>query len=170
MGDVTFEQLDPSEFADWLSRTTAQYIKERMAAGDSREEAIANAEASTRRAFPDRRQTPGQLVGWILWGGQRIGELWVGRAGADPERWWVWDVSVDEDLRGRGFGRAAMLVAEDLARADGATTIGLNVFAHNTIARHLYASLGYHETAVQMSKQLTATSSAASDDGTTTSA
>ncbi|MCU1494550.1 MAG: sortase-like acyltransferase [Acidimicrobiaceae bacterium] len=47
-----------------------------------------------------------------------------------------------------------MLLAENLARANGATSIGLNVFAHNRVARDLYSSLGYRETSVQMRKEL----------------
>jgi predicted GNAT family acetyltransferase len=41
-----------------------------------------------------------------------------------------------------------------LARANGARTIGLNVFGRNTVARNLYASLGYEESAVVMRKDL----------------
>jgi len=47
-----------------------------------------------------------------------------------------------------------MLLAEELARTNGALSIGLNVFADNTVARNLYASLGYRETSVHMRKQL----------------
>ena len=47
-----------------------------------------------------------------------------------------------------------MLLAERLARAQGARTIGLNVFAGNTVARTLYGSLGYEETTVQMRQEL----------------
>ena len=46
------------------------------------------------------------------------------------------------------------MLAERLAAANGATTIGLNVFAHNVVARGLYRSLGYDETSVQMRKSL----------------
>jgi ribosomal protein S18 acetylase RimI-like enzyme len=75
-------------------------------------------------------------------------------AGSDPERWWVWDVKIDEEFRGRGYGRQAMLLAETLARKEGALTMGLNVFGHNQVARTLYSSLGYRETAVQMRRTL----------------
>jgi hypothetical protein len=47
-----------------------------------------------------------------------------------------------------------MQLADLLARANGATTIGLNVFGHNAVARNLYASLGYEEAAVVMRKNL----------------
>lgn len=63
--------------------------------------------------------------------------------------------SIEEQFRGRGLGRQAMLLAEDLARASAATSIGLNVFAHNVQARNLYSSLGYQEASIQMRKDLT---------------
>jgi GNAT superfamily N-acetyltransferase len=154
---VTFESFEPPDLADWMDRSKAEYIHDKIRAGDAPEEAKANAEASMEKRFPDGSPAPGHLVGWLIWAGQRIGYLWVGPEGADAQRWWVWDVLLEEPFRGRGLGRQSMLLAEDLAKANGAVTIGLNVFAHNTVARHLYASLAYHETSVQMRKQLTDT-------------
>jgi ribosomal protein S18 acetylase RimI-like enzyme len=152
---VTFEVFDPPAFNEWLARSESQYIGERVAAGDTPDEATANADASIRSTFPDRLPAPGQLAGFLVWDGRRIGELWVGQSGPDPQRWWVWDIRVDEVFRGRGLGRESMLLAEELARANGAVSIGLNVFAHNTVARNLYTSLGYRETSVQMRKDIT---------------
>ena len=40
------------------------------------------------------------------------------------------------------------------SREHGAVTLGLNVFGFNSIARSLYRSLGYEESAVQMRKKL----------------
>jgi ribosomal protein S18 acetylase RimI-like enzyme len=152
--ELRFDPFDPPDLAEWLVRTNSEYIQERVSAGDTPEEASANAEASLGRAFPSGSPAPGQFAGRLVWGGQRIGELWVGPLGSDPERWWVWDVRVDEPFRGRGLGRQAMLLAEELARTNGAVSIGLNVFADNTVARTLYASLGYRESSVHMRKQV----------------
>ncbi len=69
---------------------------------------------------------------------------------------WVWEVVVDEQHRGRGLGRAAMLLAEEQARAAGAVELGLNVFGYNTVARALYESLAYETLSMQMRKQLSA--------------
>jgi GNAT superfamily N-acetyltransferase len=152
--ELRFEPFDPPALAEWLVRNNSEYIQDRVAAGDTPEEARTNAEASWQRTLPNGSPAPGQLAGRLIWRGQPIGELWVGRLGADPERWWVWDVRVDEPFRGHGLGRRAMLLAEELARTNGATSIGLNVFAGNTVARNLYASLGYHESSVHMRKQV----------------
>ena len=151
---ITFNPLKPSVFAKWMAHTRAEYVHERVVAGDSPAEAEANASSSLERLFPNGAPAPRQLVESLTSSGQVVGELWVGVAGADPERWWVWAVEIHEPFRGRGYGRHAMLLAETLARNEGARSIGLNVFGHNRVARNPYTSLGYAEAALQMRKEL----------------
>jgi hypothetical protein len=47
-----------------------------------------------------------------------------------------------------------MKLAEQLALQNGASSIGLNVFAQNHVARNLYLSLGYEESSIAMRKAL----------------
>ncbi len=152
--EVEFEQMTGDVLASWLERSREGYVAERMASGDSKAEAVANATAAFERLVPRGVPAPGQLIGHVVAAEGVVGHLWVGPVGTDPARWWVWDVAIEPEFRGRGFGRAAMELADELARGRGATTIGLNVFAHNTVARTLYARLGYHEAAVVMRKDL----------------
>jgi ribosomal protein S18 acetylase RimI-like enzyme len=151
---VTFAPFDEPDLARWLVDTRANYVAARVDAGDSVEEAGTSADRALRELLPGGSPAPGQHIGRVVSHHEPVGILWVGPAGTDPERWWVWDVTIDDDRRGQGLGREAMLLAERLARADGARTFGLNVFAGNTVARSLYGSLGYDETAVQMRKDL----------------
>ena len=81
------------------------------------------------------------------------GTIWLGPAD-EPTRAWVFSIEVEEGLRGRGYGTALMLAFEEEARALGFSSVGLNVFGHNEVARHLYESLGYAEIARQMTKPL----------------
>jgi ribosomal protein S18 acetylase RimI-like enzyme len=152
--EVEFEPMTGDVLAAWLARSRAGYVAERMASGDSSAEAEANADAAHERLAPGGIPAPGQLIGHVRGPDGVVGHLWLGPAGNDPARWWVWDVAIQPEFRGRGFGRAAMELADLLARTHGATTIGLNVFGHNVIARNLYVSLGYEEAAVVMRKDL----------------
>ena len=86
---------------------------------------------------------------------ERVGHLWVGERETGRGRLlWIYDVFVDETRRGRGFGKDALLLAEEEARRRGLLRVGLNVFGGNEGARRLYRSLGYREVAVVMSKDL----------------
>ncbi|AJC61513.1 sortase-like acyltransferase [Streptomyces sp. 769] len=87
--------------------------------------------------------------------GVAVGYLWIGPDTSDDAgAWWIWDIVIDADKRGRGFGRMAMTLGEEYARAQGAHTLGLSVFGFNTGARGLYESLGYETTSVKMRKRL----------------
>jgi len=154
MSEVVFEEFVPAELVSWLERSKSGYIAERVAAGDTLAEATTNADMSMERTFPSGSPGPGQLAGWVSYEGLRVGELWIGPFTDDPQRWWVWNVEIDEAQRGKGLGRKSLVLAENLARANGANSIGLNVFAQNRIARSLYQSLGYEESSVQMRKTL----------------
>ncbi|MFL5942455.1 MAG: GNAT family N-acetyltransferase [Gaiellaceae bacterium] len=87
--------------------------------------------------------------------GEPAGDLWLSERDETLEPClFVYDVYLDERYRGRGYGRAAMLLAEDEARRRGIGRVALNVFGGNAAARSLYRSLGYEENAVSMSKKL----------------
>ena len=133
MSEMTFEAFHPEALGEWLQRERATYIQERINAGDTREEATASADLAIERSFPGGSPRRGQMVGRVVYGGEHVGDLWIGPFGSDPSRWWVWDIVIDEPKRGRGFGRKTMILAEELATAHGATSIGLNVFARNAV-------------------------------------
>jgi ribosomal protein S18 acetylase RimI-like enzyme len=67
----------------------------------------------------------------------------------------IWNIVVRAEVRGQGYGRAALLALEPLARALGYAAIGLHVFADNVVARELYRTSGYAETDVTVVKPLT---------------
>jgi ribosomal protein S18 acetylase RimI-like enzyme len=76
--------------------------------------------------------------------GQRVGAIWFAeRDGGQGPIGYLCDIVVDAPYRGRGYGTAAMRQLEQVAAARGLGLICLDVFAENTIARHLYEGLGY---------------------------
>jgi ribosomal protein S18 acetylase RimI-like enzyme len=61
---------------------------------------------------------------------------------------------VDENHRGRGYGRELLAALEQRIRATGVRDLSLNVFGDNAPARRLYVSAGYREVAVTMTRPL----------------
>jgi ribosomal protein S18 acetylase RimI-like enzyme len=152
---VTLRPASHAELAAHLVYARDVYVAERIRAGDEPAAAAWNADESYRRAFPDGRPAGQNVVFRVERDGQPVGMLWIGpREPGTPDRWWVWDIVIDEAFRGQGIGRETMLLAESEARARGAVELGLNVFGHNHVAAGLYRSLGYEVTAMQMSKPL----------------
>ena len=152
---LTLAPFEPQELPGWLSAHGAAYLEECVAAGEERASAQERVAEGRRLMFPGDAPAPGHFVYRVLDDGVAVGVLWIGEErGAPPEHWWVWTIEIDEPFRGRGLGRAAMVLAEEEARRRGATQIGLNVFGGNHVARSLYASLGYEVSRLQMHKAL----------------
>jgi ribosomal protein S18 acetylase RimI-like enzyme len=115
------------------------------------------ASADLAELLPEGAATPGNEVRSVMSAdGQVVGSVWLGPKGpGDTYTCVVWDIHIEPAVRGRGFGRAAMLEAEALAGRMGYARIELHVFGDNTVARQLYRSLGYIETDIQMRRELT---------------
>ncbi|TFB78520.1 GNAT family N-acetyltransferase [Cryobacterium flavum] len=152
---VTLQRILISEFPSWLDHSCTEYVADLVTQGGSHEEAQRIAAESMARSFPDGAPSPGNEVFHVMYeAGAAVGYLWIGQdVSADPGAWWVWDIVINADQRGQGFGRAAMLLGEEYARSHGAHSLGLSVFGFNTGARGLYNSLGYETTSVKMLKK-----------------
>ena len=85
--------------------------------------------------------------------GDAVGDLWTL---VDPgkRRAFIYFIGIDEQSRGKGYGKAAMLALETAVRPKGADHIDLNVFGDNPTAIRLYEGLGYLPTAINMRKML----------------
>jgi ribosomal protein S18 acetylase RimI-like enzyme len=131
----------------------AGYVDDMVAHGGfGAEEARRKAEADV----PEALAAPEQAIFVVEDDdGEAVGHLWVAERDFHGGRaLFVYDVFVAAGQRGRGFGREAMLLAEEEARRRGLPRVLLNVFGGNDVARKLYRSLGYEETAVLMRKEV----------------
>lgn len=85
--------------------------------------------------------------------GDAVGDLWV-LVESDKGRAFIYFIGIDEEYRGHGYSKAAMLALETTVKPLGANHIDLNVFGNNTVAVHLYENLGYKPTAMNMRKEI----------------
>ncbi len=141
---------------EWLTLALEHYVESREQAGDSHQQARARAERSMATYFPDGHPLEGHFVYDVEADGRPVGALWIGPHPQVPDgkSWWVYDIAIDEEHRRKGYGRAAMLLAEDEVRKLGGTNLGLNVFGFNSEARRLYESLGFETVSLQLRKDL----------------
>jgi len=154
--DVKLRPMRNDEFADWLPQMRDDYARSMIEEGGvSPESASQRAAAQTEQLFPGERPSAEQLVFVVEADGEAVGELWLADRDDVLQRClFVYQIHIAEAHRGRGCGKAAMLLAEEEARRRGIDRLALNVFGRNTVARRLYLSLGYDENAIAMSKAL----------------
>jgi GNAT superfamily N-acetyltransferase len=152
---MNLESKTGEQLASWMPRKQEEYVAERVKAGEGLETATAMSDAQFAVLFPDGRPAEGQFVMNAVADGIVVGTLWMGRPfSGDENTWFVFDIEIDEDSRGRGLGRATMEAAESWTREHGGTRVALNVFGPNRTARSLYESLGYEVQAISMFKDL----------------
>ena len=153
---ASLRPMRPDEFPTFLEASKRSYAEGIATQGDRTIDfARQKSEEDHAAVLPNGLDTPGHAIFVIEAGGDRVGLLWLAEREMGGRRvYFVYDVEIDEQHRGKGYGRAAMLLAEDEARRRGLTRIELNVFGGNAVARGLYRSLGYIETSAQMAKDL----------------
>ncbi|MER6096378.1 GNAT family N-acetyltransferase [Streptomyces sp. NPDC001728] len=153
---VEVRPMSGTEYAAWETRAKDGFAQSWIDRGVPEDQARTKAEDSHRKYLPDGLATPGVAIHVVVRDGRPAGFLWTGRIEIEPGRWaaFVYDIEVDEEHRGLGYGRALMRVAERVALEAGETLLGLHVFAGNTPAIRLYESLGYRTTYVNSAKTL----------------
>ena len=147
--------LRQDEYDVFIARGTAFYVDDMVRAGIDRAVAQAKADKDWPQLLPDGLATPNHYIYAVEDDGRFAGYLWLcDRDGELGHSLFIYAVEIDEEFRGRGLGRSAMVFAESEARRLGIAKVALNVFGGNEVARGLYLSLGYAETAVHMEKSI----------------
>jgi ribosomal protein S18 acetylase RimI-like enzyme len=144
------------EYAAWRTIEIDEYARDIAENGDTPIGAARRkAETDMAEILPQGLDTPRHWIFALTAGGESVGRLWLAEREIDGRRsMFIFDIHVDEAFRGRGYGRAAMRLAEEEARNRDIHRIELNVFGGNTVARSLYQSLGYVERSVRMALDL----------------
>ena len=139
----------------WLRAMWLDYRNQLMDAGFTYEEASLNIEQNERAIFVDGVPNDDQRIFKVMDDEAKMGSLWLGsREVRNAGEWYVYDIVIDEEFRGSGFGRSTMRAAEDHVKSQGGTRLALNVFGPNAVARSLYESLDYKTMTIGMRKDL----------------
>jgi ribosomal protein S18 acetylase RimI-like enzyme len=152
---VSLRLMPLDRLTTWIDIARVAYVADRMRSGESREVAEQNARQSDEANFPGGRPLPSHRIFEVVVGDEAVGVLWIAPRLEGSDQWWVYDLEIDEQHRRRGYARAALELGHAEAKALGATSIGLNVFAFNEGARELYESLGYAPMSMQLQLPLT---------------
>lgn len=151
---VKLRPMTEAEFAAFKAWSEEDYAQERARnSGLPIETERAVARQQYAEFLKDGLQTQGQYLWKIVTAaGEPVGDLWVAvEAGRNDA--FIYFIGLDEAQRGRGYGGQALDLLEVELAPMGITRIGLNVFADNEVAMHLYQKKGYRFTSHHMVKQ-----------------
>jgi GNAT superfamily N-acetyltransferase len=142
-GGLAGRSMTDAEFADWRAETVRGYAADVADSGSlSPDDALAASIAEVDHLLPDGLRTEQHSFLCLCAGGEAVATNWIYHH-RNPGVSWVYGVETHESQRGKGYGRAAMIVGEQATLAAGDTHLGLNVFGHNVVAISMYERMGY---------------------------
>lgn len=150
--------MTADEFEPYLTRAIAGYAADNVKAGYwNSTEALQRSEQEFKHLLPEGVATAGNYLYSIKDPdlGENVGMIWLAALErGSVKRGFIYDFKIVEAKQGRGYGRQALQAIDDVARSLGLPSIGLHVFAHNSVARHLYETAGYEVASLNMVKRL----------------
>jgi len=148
--NVRLDPMTSGEYGQWRTKVVAGYAMAQVGEGHwPVETAQQQAWDVIAGLLPMGPDTPQQHV-WVARDAateQAVGALWIAmRAAGQGTEAFIYDIFVEDEFQGAGFGRAIMEAGAAASRALGAATVALNVHGTNDRAYQLYKSLGYSVT------------------------
>ncbi|WIX98416.1 GNAT family N-acetyltransferase [Amycolatopsis mongoliensis] len=156
MADVRLDPMTSAEYAEYHRNAVLAYAEAHVSAKSWPADGAGQRAVDEYAALlPEGVATPGHHLYVARDGDQRVGMVWFAERPHGAGRVaYLYDIQVDADLRGRGYGDALMRALEHEVRSAGLKAVRLQVFGNNSVARSLYRKLGYVETNVVMAKDL----------------
>jgi RimJ/RimL family protein N-acetyltransferase len=143
-------------FAKYIERTTEDYAQA-IARNFRRpiDETRLEAKEQSKRLLKDGLNTMGHLLYDVTDKdtGDAIGGVWVNVDDVKKTAF-LYDIFVQERFRGTGYGSSILKLLDEMLKGMNIPSIGLHVFADNTVAINLYKKRGFHTASFNMHKEL----------------
>lgn len=119
-------------------------------------EAQTKTDSDFKRLLPNELDTPDNYIFSIkldeilIWKVSRFATC----GALNNRKAFIYDIFIDNNFRGKGYGKKTMELLEVEVKKLGLNHIGLHVFGHNHAARSLYQKMGYEITNLNLEKVL----------------
>jgi GNAT superfamily N-acetyltransferase len=130
---VHLEAMGEEHYQAWRKKSVSEYAHEMTKAGNvSAENALDIAEQEYQKRLPHGLSTKEQYLYNIMDSdtGQCVGTLWFETRNNHQEVF-VLDIRINEEYRGKGYGKQTMNVLEGLVKEMGIPKISLHVFSQS---------------------------------------
>ena len=155
---VKLVPMDEEAFSKYLDWSVRNYAEEKVKAGNwPLKGSLERSRNEFNRLLKDGLRTENNYLYTAMDGDRDVGILWIAIMKNDDtpnETIWIYDIKVNEDMRGKGYGYEIMNALEEKAKELKQSTISLHVFGHNTPAIELYKKCGYGITNIVMQKNI----------------
>lgn len=152
----TLIPMTQPEYEAFVERAIPEYAPDNVRTGYwSESEALEKSREGYEKLLPKGLQTENHFLYTLYDANEAVGMIWIRADLQSPTKnGFIFELYVDEKFRGKGYGKQAILLIEEKARELDLKSLGLHVFAVNTVARNLYESVGYEVSSLNMTKKL----------------
>jgi ribosomal protein S18 acetylase RimI-like enzyme len=152
---VALRPMTPQEYDRWRGPAVDAYAQSFVDSGIlTPDEAAKRSRTQFAELLGEGLHTAEHHLWTAFDGDDDVGMIWLKTDESASRRAYIYDIQVWPHLRRRGYARGILTALIDEARALGARSIGLNVFASNPGARSLYEQVGFEVTSTQMQLRL----------------
>lgn len=154
--EIDLQPLEAHSYSDFMLKLQDRYAQDRMESNMlSKEKAIEFTHEQWASLLPEGQSTEGHYFFELInhAGGSNIGVSWLFVSPTNRSSF-IFELFLEPASRGLGLGKAVLLALEDFAKASGAKTLGLNVFATNSRAKSLYEAFGFRDVSTDMIKTI----------------
>src|SRR5574341_554948 len=146
--------MEQADFEAYLEDDIQRYAQAHVQAGNwESAEALEKSRKEHEQLLPDGLKSKNQNLFTIVdeETSAKVGILWVNIQGS---RAFIYDFMIDVALRGKGYGKQALMALDEELRSRNVTSVALHVFGDNFIAQELYKKMGFEITGLYMRKML----------------
>ncbi|MBC7690613.1 MAG: GNAT family N-acetyltransferase [Methylotenera sp.] len=155
---IHLKSMTDDEFSRYLKDAIPSYDAGKVQSeGLSDSDALALAQRTFQELLPKGIHSPDHFLFSVFDDDSAVpcGTLWLAcRREGSKHYAYIYDIILNPAHRGKGLGRQLMRLMEEEVRRQCLQSVVLHVFEHNTLAIHLYESMGFHTTNRIMSKKL----------------
>jgi ribosomal protein S18 acetylase RimI-like enzyme len=151
----TLLHMTQTEFDAFLERSIPEYATDHVRAGNWTEaESLERSRKEFEALLPDGLNSKDNFLYTLHDDDKAVGMIWMKIRDHSSKSGFIYEVFIDEQFRGKGYGKSIMLLLEEKSRELGLKLLALHVFGSNHVARKLYETIGYEITNINMSKAL----------------
>lgn len=150
---IKLEPIEQEDFDRFLEREIRGYAEDHVRNGNwSSEGALERSRKEFEHYLPDGIHSKDQYIYSIIdQDSNKIGVLWVQ---VKDQKAFIFDFVIDEDFRGKGYGKQALAAMDEKLKHMNAESVELHVFGDNIAAQELYKKAGFQITGIHMNKKL----------------
>ena len=153
---ITFRPMREDEYGAYLDYFLADYAQEITANFRlSSDDALARAKREIADYLPEGVNTPGHKLLCVIAkeDNRHVGYLWY-KPDTAMETVFIYDFHIFNACQGLGMGKQTLQAFEQAMRGEGFKQVNLRVAGDNERARHVYETVGFSVTGINMSKSL----------------